>query len=506
MVLLTTFQLVRLLDLVKFFLPILPEVELPIEKVSFDERIVYTVGGAIIFLLGQLPIYGLKPDAQFYINDPFYSFRSIFAMEKGTLLELGLLPIITAGFIWQLAAGLRLINVNLGLRYDRELFQTAQKLTAFILAVCYAGELIASGYYDNAIRGYDPLKDSIPFGSYALIFTQIASWSWISTLLVEIFDKGYGFGSGALCFLALQSATSFIADVLGLQVIPIINSNKTESLGALVNLIRNFKLFSPSQTASAIWNAFTRVQLPNLTQFYIAALSIAVFIALQNFRIEIPIRSTKVRGMNNVFPIRLLYTGGLPVLFAFAAIMNLQVFAYSFTTLLSKVGAPEFLIPLLAKYETSPVSNNLILKSGVFSYFVGSASLFQSLLSPIRTVVYSASIIILAVWFANKWSFMSGSAPKDIAQQFKDQGISISGKRDVSVTKELARVIPVASVSGAFLLAATCCIGEILGGLGKGVAAIIGVSAAFGVLEEVMMEYQQSGGSQFTNVLSGMQQ
>ncbi|KAG7661074.1 SSH1 [[Candida] subhashii] len=496
----------RLLDLVKFFLPILPEVELPIEKIAFDERIVYTVGSAVIFLFGQLPIFGLKSNAQFYINDPFYSVRSIVGMEKGTLLELGLLPVVTGAFIWQLAAGLRLINVNLGLRYDRELFQTGQKLTAFILAICYTIELISSGYYDNAIRGYDPLNDSTPFGTYALIFTQVAGWSWFTTLLVEIFDKGYGFGSGALCFLALQNATNFIADVLGLEVIPIINSNKTESLGALVNLIRNFKLFSPKQTATTIWHAFTRVQLPNLTQFYIAVLSIAVFIGLQNFRIEIPIRSTKVRGMNNVFPIKLLYTGGLPVLFAFTVLMNIQMFAYSFTSLLSKLGAPEFLIPILAKYETSPTSNNLVLTSGIFSYFTSSTSLVQSLLAPIRTVVYSASIIFLAVWFANKWSYVSGSAPKDISKQFKDQGISISGKRDVSVTKELARVIPVASVSGAFLLAATCCLGEFLGGLGKGVAATIGVSSAFGVLEEFMIEYQQSGGSQFTNALSGLQQ
>ena len=47
-------------------------------------------------------------------------------MNKGTLLELGLLPIITSAFIWQIAAGLRLINVNFKLRIDRELFQTGQ--------------------------------------------------------------------------------------------------------------------------------------------------------------------------------------------------------------------------------------------------------------------------------------------------------------------------------------------------------------------------------------------
>ena len=165
--------------MVKFFLPILPEIEYPFEKVSFDEKIVFTVGSAIIFLFGQLPIYGLIPNAQFYLLDPFSNFRSIFAMNKGTLLELGLLPIITSAFIWQIAAGLRLINVNFKLRIDRELFQTGQKLTSFIFSLIFAIGLIYSGYYDNAIRGYNPLQDGIPYGSYALILLQITAWSCI---------------------------------------------------------------------------------------------------------------------------------------------------------------------------------------------------------------------------------------------------------------------------------------------------------------------------------------
>ncbi|KAL6453512.1 SSH1 Sec sixty-one protein [Candida maltosa Xu316] len=498
--------MIRLLDLVKFFLPILPEIEYPFEKIAFDEKIVYTVGTGILYLFGQLPIYGLVPNSQFLVNDPFYSFRSIFAMNKGTLLELGLLPIITSAFIWQLLAGLRLINVNFKIRQDRELFQTGQKLTAFVLSAVFAAGLIYSGYYDNAIKGYDSLKDNgIPYGSYAFIFLQITAWSWILTLLIEIFDKGYSFGSGILSLLAIQSATDIIAGLAGLENFPIVNSNKFESYGALMNLIRNFSLLNPKQTVAQIWHSFTRVQLPNLTQFYIALLSILVVVALQNFRIELPIRSTKVRGMNNVYPIRLLYTGGLPVLFAYTIVANIQVFGYLTTAILSKVGVSQFITSLIGSYDLNQVSNNLTLQSGALNYFSTSASLFQTLISPIKTVTYSLTIVLLSVWFANKWSYISGGSPKDISQQFKEQGISLAGKRDISITKELARVIPVASVSGAFLLSATALIGEYLGGLGAGVAAIVGITSTFAILEEFMMEYQQNGGGQFSNALSSFQ-
>ena len=42
----------------------------------------------------------------------------------------------------------------------------------------------------------------------------------------------------------------------------------------------------------------------------------------------------------------------------------------------------------------------------------------------------------------------------------------------------------------------------IFGGLGYGVASIIGVTASFAVLEEFMTEYQQNGGGQFSNALA----
>ncbi|KAI5954771.1 SSH1 [Candida theae] len=505
---------VRLLDLVKFFLPILPEIEFPFEKTKFDERIVFTVGSALIFLFGQLPIYGLIPQAQFHLQDPFYQFRSNFAMEKATLLELGLLPIITAGFIWQLGAGLKLINVNLGLRYDRELFQSGQKLTSWGIAIVFTLGLIYSGYYDDVIRGYNiiPTKEnnglvssSLPLGSYFIIFIQVVSWQVIVSLLVEIFDKGYGFGSGILCFLALQNATNFVGDLVGLELFPVINSNKFESAGSLMNLVRNFSIFNLKATSWQIWHAFTRIQLPNLTQFYISFASVFVIIALQNFRVDVPIRSTKVRGMNQMFPIRLLYTGGLPVLFAYSVIANVQVVGYILFATLLKLGAPASIITLLGNYVVQPASNRLALTGGLLYYLSPEQTLLASMTSPIRTITYSLTIVSLAVWFAFKWSFISGSSPKDIAKQFKDQGISIAGKRDIAISKELSKIIPTASITGAFALAALAVVGDYLGGLGKNGATIIGVSSAFGILEEFMVEYQQATGSQFSSALAGAQ-
>ena len=48
-------------------------------------------------------------------------------------MELGIQPIVTSGMIIQMFAGSQLIDVNLDLKSDRELFQTAQKRNILII-------------------------------------------------------------------------------------------------------------------------------------------------------------------------------------------------------------------------------------------------------------------------------------------------------------------------------------------------------------------------------------
>ena len=74
------------------------------------------------------------------------------------------------------------------------------------------------------------------------------------------------------------------------------------------------------------------------------------------------------------------------------------------------------------------------------------------------------------------------------------------------MTKELAKIIPVASQTGAVVLAALALVGEMTGSRGRTVALTVGVCGAFSVLEDFMTDYQQSGGaSQIMSSLGGYQ-
>jgi protein transport protein SEC61 subunit alpha len=116
-------SLVRFLNLVQPFLPILPEVLSPDRKVPFNQKVLWTAVTLLIFhVCSQVPLYGIMSSDS---SDPFYWMCVILASNRGTLIELGISPIITSGMIMQLLAGANLIDVDFSLKEDHGLFSGA---------------------------------------------------------------------------------------------------------------------------------------------------------------------------------------------------------------------------------------------------------------------------------------------------------------------------------------------------------------------------------------------
>lgn len=68
--------------------------------------------------------------------DPFYWIRVILASNRGTLMELGISPIVTSGLIMQLLHGAKIIEVG-DTPKDRALFNGAQKCKYTVYSILY---------------------------------------------------------------------------------------------------------------------------------------------------------------------------------------------------------------------------------------------------------------------------------------------------------------------------------------------------------------------------------
>lgn len=95
----------------------MPEVKNADRRIPFREKLVYTVITLFIFLVcSQLPLYGIHSTTE---ADPFYWMRAILASSRGTVMDLGITPIVTSGLVMQLLVGSNIIELDSSVREDR---------------------------------------------------------------------------------------------------------------------------------------------------------------------------------------------------------------------------------------------------------------------------------------------------------------------------------------------------------------------------------------------------
>ena len=122
----------------------------------------WTVITLFIFLVCcQIPLYGIQSSNA---ADPFYWMRVILASNRGTLMELGISPIVTSGMVMQLLAGSKLIDVNQSIPEDRALFQGAQKCNSSPFAPSLFPSLL---FVDSLTHSLTSLTHSLTEEDYA---------------------------------------------------------------------------------------------------------------------------------------------------------------------------------------------------------------------------------------------------------------------------------------------------------------------------------------------------
>ncbi|CDK24392.1 unnamed protein product [Kuraishia capsulata CBS 1993] len=195
--------------------------------------------------------------------------------------------------------------------------------------------------------------------------------------------------------------------------------------------------------------------------------------------------------MASVYPIKLAYCGALPLVFTYALLFNLNIFGFTLVQIFKSVPQTAY----VGVWEIDPFTGLAQNLSGGVLYFLSSSSSGSSALAALaRPFTFGVFIVLVSVLFARVWTGISGSSGRDLAKQFKEQDIALIGHRDVAVTRELNKIIPVAAATGAAIIGLVVAISENLGSRGESVSAVIGLLSALTILEGVATEWQQTGG------------
>jgi protein transport protein SEC61 subunit alpha len=452
----------RFLHLIKPVMCILPEVATPDRKIPFREKALWTIVTLFIFLVCcQIPLYGISTSKS---SDPFYWMRVILASNRGTLMELGISPIITSSLVMQLLAGSRIIEVNNSLKEDRALFAGAQKLFAILITVGEAIAYVVSGMYGDL--------NTLGAGNAILIILQLLAAGMVVIILDELLQKGYGLGSGISLFIATNICESIIWKAFSPTTI---NTGRgTEFEGALIALIH--LMITRSNKVRALKEAFYRTNLPNLTNLLSTVFIFLVVIYFQGWRVDLPIKYAKLRGQQGKYPIKLFYTSNMPIILQAALVSNL----YFLSQLLYNRYGGNILVRLLGVWKEmkdSPGNSQPV--SGLAYYISPPTTIAEVMHDPFHTVVYLAFILASCALFSKTWIEVSGSSPKDVAKQLRDQQMVLKGHRNTSLVHELNRYIPAAAAFGGMCIGLLSVMADFLGAIGSGTGILLAVTIIY---------------------------
>jgi protein transport protein SEC61 subunit alpha len=334
-----------------------------------------------------------------------------------------------------------------------------------IIAFGHATVSVLTGLYGS--------PSEIGAGVCLLLIIQLVVASLITMLLDELLQKGYGLGSGINLFIATNICETIFWKALSPTTINTGRGDEFE--GALISLVH--LVMSRKDKTRALKEAFYRTNLPNVMSLLSTAVVFLIVIYLQGFRVELPVKSNRLRGQRGTYPIKLFYTSNMPIMLQSTMTSNL----FMISQMLYKRFESNILVRILGVWEPLEGSSQLFASGGIAYYLSAPHSLTDALLDPIHTVVYIGVMLTSCALLSKTWIEVSGSSPRDVARQLKDQQLVIAGYRDTSMYKELKRVIPTAASFGGATLGAVSVFADMIGAIGSGTGILLCVTIIFQV-------------------------
>ncbi|MCK4439460.1 preprotein translocase subunit SecY [Candidatus Bathyarchaeota archaeon] len=453
----------RFLNLFKPIARILPEIKAPERRVRFNEKLFWTAMVLIIYLImTEIPLYGIETTAL----GELAALRIIFASSRGSLMELGIGPIVTAGLILQLLAGSDMIDCDMSRAEDRSLFTTTSKAFSIILTGVQASAYIIGGMYGD-----------MPGTAAVIVFLQLLTAGVIVMLLDELVQKGWGFGSGISLFIMAGVAQQ------------IFWQSFSPGTGLFVGGLSI--VLSGSEPITS-W-IFGMGAYPSLIGFIATVVAFVIIIYMEGVRVELPLSYAGYRGFRSRYPIKLLYVSNLPVIFASALFANVYFFSQMFW---SMNGQPtpgrNFWLDLLGQFRWVGEGEQSSLQpvGGLVYYVLSPRSFSHVMADPWKALIYLGILIAFCVVFSLTWLEVGGLDPSTVAKQLVGAGMQIPGYRrsGKAIESVLKRYIPVVTILGGIVVALISGVSDFFGVFGSGMGILLSVGIVYQYYEILVRE------------------
>ncbi len=457
--------------------PLIPTIKPPAQPLSLREKMMWTgIVLVVYFMLYSTVAVGVSQQA---LSQPFIQLISIvFAGKIGSLITVGIGPIVLASIILQLGSGSGLFKIDMNNPIEKARYQTVQKLAAIVIAIVEA--------FVYVLTGFVPISTPSLF---ALVVVQLAIGAITIIFLDEIMTK-YGIMSGINIFIASGVSYSIVAGTFEILIPGALNALHAGGASALPNALL---VFGP---------------------LFFAILVFLVSIYAYETKVELPLAFEQLRGIGGRLPIPFLYVSVLPVILASSLELSFTVwfrFLAGSTSAIAKFFAfyqsvgtttPQLtggLIYLISPQFPSPYPAPYGI-GGYGAYFNYLATSTSQLFLPwggialvpewVHMIVYTLVLVVLCVIFGRFWIEMTGQNPKTMAEQIGDMGWQIPGfRRDPRIIESvLNKYIPTVTILGSIFVGLLAAIATLSGAIGSGMGILLTVGIIYMLYQQLEQE------------------
>ena len=487
----------------------LPSVVKPEEKLSFKEKIKWTGLILILFyLLGSVFVYGVNPDAV----AQFEFLEIVFGSKFGSLITVGIGPIVTASIILQLLVGSEILNWDTKTPEGKAKFTGMQKILAISFCILESAAYVLAGAVPAASPNLIPI-----------VILQLILGGLLIIAMDEVVSK-WGIGSGISLFIAAGVSKTILLRVF----------NPLTQSGA-------FLFGLPGEAPSGILTGLPFLlgqgliveSFLSLLPLLATLLVFGVVVFAQDMRIEIPMAFSLPFGKFAArrWPLKFIYTSNIPVILTAAIVANLRVIgkmlADNGLAILGTFDASGNPLDGLVYYATAPSSSGIMISALIAGAFAVAFALIANsvmkkyslrtslvggiigfiigiilsnvltiipavaMIDIVRSLTYLMTMIVGAVIFSKFWVVTSGMDSKSVAEQFKSSFISIPGfRRDPRIIERvLDKYIPSLTVLGGAFVGLLAGFADLTNAVGSGTGILLTVMILYQLYEQIAQQH-----------------
>ncbi len=469
----------------------IPEVKSPEEKkLSFNVKLKWTLIVLIaFFVLTNIPLFGLSNNAL----DRFKYLAIILGTDFGSIISLGIGPIVMASVILQLLTGSGILNIDTTTTEGRKFFQGIQRILTFFFIIFEAAIYVL-------MQGLQAGPGLAPLLIFQLVLGGIAIY------YMDDLTTKWGFGSGISLFIGAGASWRLITSAF-----QFINQQGANCLLDFGNTACPGKIFVLIQ---AIINKYPTELISAAGAIIVTILIFLIVVWTQSLKVEVPLSYGKLRGYSVKWPLSFFYTSVIPVILTAALIVSLQVFG----GILENAAAPCLIeggtctgVAKFASYfgwlghfiDGQPISG--------LAFWMGSTNLLELTIRGgflprylLQGLTHTLIYVLLSTLFAVFWVKTSGMDAKTQAHKIAASGLQIAGfRQDERVLESiLERYIMPLTVMGGIAIGFLASITNLMGALISGTAILLVIMIFFQFYQSIAQQHQTDMNPAFRKFMS----